>query len=132
MKRFPMIVATCLVASLLIAGNARAINYFFPVKDEPVYPTGYFYHSGNDWNCGTFTWSGHQGSDFGIGGFPQMDVGRIAQAAAPGTVVEAHDGEYDRCTSGSCSPPNGNYVKIEHDDGKKTTAYPVDSAWYNM
>ena len=120
MKRFPMIVAACLVASLLLAGSAQAINYFFSIKDEPVYPTCYYDHSGYDWNCGTFVYSGHRGSDYGIGSFPEMDKGRIVQAAAAGTVIEAHDGEYDRCTSGSCSPPNGNYVKIEHDDGKMT------------
>ena len=109
-----------ILAALLTATGAWASDFRLSVTGTPVYPTSYFYHSGNDWNCGTFTYSGHKGSDFGIGSFPEMDKGRDVVAAATGIVLEAHDGEYDRCTSGSCSPPNGNYVKIEHGDGKIT------------
>jgi len=120
MKQVPIITTACLVASLLFVGSAGAIDYRFSIKDDPAYPTSYYDHSGYDWNCGTFTYSGHRGNDYGIGSFPEMDKGRNVVAAAGGTVIEAHDGEYDRCTTGDCSPPNGNYVKIQHDDGKMT------------
>ena len=122
MKRFhgTVMIAVCLTAGLLLSGTAAAIDYRLAVKDDPCYPTAYYDHSGRDWNCGTFTYSGHRGNDFGIGGFTEMDKGRNVVAAAGGVVLEAHDGEYDRCTSGACSPPNGNYVKIQHDDGRIT------------
>src|SRR3990167_8378748 len=69
-----------------------------------------------DWACGTRTYNQHDGVDLGIGGFPAMDSGRWVMSAAAGTVVAAHDGEFDRCRTGNCG--TGNYVKIRHADGK--------------
>ena len=46
-----------------------------PAHQGYFYPTAYVDHAGNDWNCGTNTYSGHRGSDFGVGGFPGMDAG---------------------------------------------------------
>jgi murein DD-endopeptidase MepM/ murein hydrolase activator NlpD len=67
----------------------------------------------------------HDGSDFLLdGGFPAMDAGSATVIAAwPGTVIETHDGEYDRChvegTEISCDgfPMEANLVKLLHDDG---------------
>ena len=48
--------------------------FSYPLRDG-TYPTTYFDHSGKDWNCGNFVYGGHVGSDFGIGGFGEMDKG---------------------------------------------------------
>lgn len=72
-----------------------------------------------DWACGTKTYNQHDGVDIApIGGFSAMDQGRWVFAAAAGTVIDVHDGEFDRCTSGRCGMAN--YVKIRHLDGKVT------------
>lgn len=88
-----------------------------------VYPTAYYdadTSSGmQDWYCGSDTYNGHRGNDFGVGGFSGMDAGRDVTAAADGVVTYVHDGEFDRCTSGSCG--TSNQVKIEHADGRTTT-----------
>lgn len=76
-----------------------------------------------DWNCGTVVYSGHKGTDFGIiGRFTAMDEGRDIVAAADGEVTYAHDGEFDRCTTGSCAGGSGfgNWVKVKHADGQET------------
>lgn len=76
-----------------------------------------------DWNCGTNTYDGHRGTDIAIyGRFEAQDAGRDIVAAADGQVIAAHDGEFDRCTSGMCSGGGGfgNYVAIRHADGKVT------------
>ncbi len=81
-------------------------------------------HGGRtDWNCGGITYGGHSGTDFAIyGGWGAVDEGRDVVAVAEGTVVQAHDGEFDRCTTGGCSGGGGwgNYVAIQHADGVVT------------
>lgn len=79
-----------------------------------------------DWSCRTGsnakTYDNHRGTDIGIGGFAAMDSGsRVVLAAAPGKVIAAHDGEYDRCTSGRCG--TSNYVALQHADGRITYYY---------
>lgn len=68
----------------------------------------------------------HDGSDFILfGGFDAMDAGSMpVLAAADGEVVDAHDGEYDRChaeLSGEVSCDGfdkaPNYVTVRHADG---------------
>ncbi len=113
-------------AVLLLISAARAQDYRFPTSDADYgnfYPTAYFDHGGTtDWSCGSLTYSGHQGSDFGVGGFDGMYAGQDVLAAADGAVVTTNDGEYDECTTGDCSGGGGygNYVKLEHDDGRFT------------
>ena len=110
--------------ALLAPLPAHAQNYRFPTSNahyDFFYPTSYFYHADRDWNCGFFTRANHRGSDFGAGSFLGMDAGRDVVAAADGIVSFADDGNLeDRCTTGECSPPNGNYVKITHPDGNVT------------
>jgi murein DD-endopeptidase MepM/ murein hydrolase activator NlpD len=81
-------------------------------------------HGGHtDWNCGGITYDGHGGTDFAIyGGWGAVDEGREVLAAADGVVVQANDGEFDRCTTGACSGGGGfgNYVAIQHADGVVT------------
>jgi hypothetical protein len=115
-----------MTAALLLALlAARAQDYSFPAGDSDYgnfYVTAYFDHHGVDWSCGSYQYSGHRGNDYGFGSWTGMDAGRDLVAAADGTVVATNDGEYDRCDSGDCSGGGGygNYVKIQHDDGKAT------------
>ena len=69
-----------------------------------------------DHHCGTKTYDGHQGTDFLISGFPQMDMGVNVQAVDSGVVVFIHDGEPDRNTDGNPELGFGNYVAIKHPD----------------
>lgn len=71
----------------------------------------------------------HDGSDYLLdGAFEAMDAGSATViAAAPGVVVRAHDGEYDRCraTLGGdidCDgrEPKANAVTLEHADGTRS------------
>ena len=78
-------------------------------------------------------YDGHDGSDFMLkGGFTTMDAGSTAVlAAAAGEVIEAHDGEFDRCQATAqgivCPGQNGvtppNYVKLRHADGQETSYF---------
>jgi murein DD-endopeptidase MepM/ murein hydrolase activator NlpD len=70
----------------------------------------------------------HDGTDFLlVGGFDAMDAGSPAVlAAAPGVVVAAEDGHYDRCHGTiegvSCDGNDGvaNSVVVEHEGGMRT------------
>jgi hypothetical protein len=105
---------------------AMASDYSLPLDSVHYnqYVTAYYDAGGNqDWNCGTRTYSGHRGTDIGIGGFGPQAEGRPVLAAADGEVVATHDGEDDTCTTGSCGGTGGsygNYVFIQHADGKRT------------
>ncbi|MCA9494233.1 MAG: hypothetical protein KC621_30105, partial [Myxococcales bacterium] len=99
----------------LLTAAALAQDYAFPSAADHAsfYPTAYVDHGGvTDWNCANLTYAGHHGNDFGVGGFTGMDAGRTITAAADGVVSAAHDGEFDRCTSGTCAGGGGfgNYV----------------------
>lgn len=109
----------------LWAPLAAAATYGFPTSSEDYstfYETAYYDHGAgsalDDWNCGSVTYNGHTGNDFGVGSWSGMDAGRDVTAAADGVVVSAHDGEFDRCSTGSCGASNN--ITIEHADGKRT------------
>ncbi len=114
--------------------SASGQEYRFPTSEEDYgeyYPTAYVDHGGNtDWNCGSITYGGHDGSDFGGGSWTGMDEGRDIVAAAIGTVSDTHDGEDDTCSTGNCPGGGGygNYVKILHPDGY-TTLYAHMATW---
>ena len=69
-----------------------------------------------DFHCGNATYDGHQGNDIQIANFYDMDEGVPIDAAAPGTVVYTHDGEFDRNTVQDPSKV-ANAVIIQHADG---------------
>lgn len=105
--------------------SAQARPQFrYPMTTSGTYITAYYDNdrgSGlRDWNGGTKTYDNHSGSDYGIGGFSGMDQGVWIYAGADGVVDAAVDGNADRCTSGTCSPANGNYVRLSHSDGLYT------------
>jgi hypothetical protein len=74
-----------------------------------------------DFNCGTNTYDGHKGTDISIWpfNFYKMDNSLVEiVAAASGTILDKHDGEFDRnCTGNNLT---ANYVVIEHSDGSRT------------
>lgn len=73
-----------------------------------------------DYTCGSRTYDGHNGIDIALSPFPwwMMD-NQVANviAAAPGTIWDKNDGEFDR----KCALTNttANYVIIEHADGSR-------------
>ncbi|MCX6146799.1 MAG: Ig-like domain-containing protein [Candidatus Kapabacteria bacterium] len=75
-----------------------------------------------DYNCGTATYDGHNGADIALEPYPflLMDNNTVEViAAAPGTIVNKADGNFDK----NCARNNlaVNYVAIQHSDG--TIAY---------
>jgi len=92
-------------------------------------------HGGLGWECLAYDgaesfprcYDQHDGTDFVLnGGFPIMDDELAwVVAAAAGTVVDTHDGEYDRCHADlesqdiDCDghPMKANYVVLEHAEG---------------
>ncbi len=125
------------------SGPAGPTRFRFPVHVEdralidraPLFGVDHDPADGNgvgclDYDGRGFPWcyDGHDGSDFLLdGGFYTMDRGSArVVAAAPGEVIGAHDGEYDRCASDPragdvlCDgepPGRANSVKIRHHDG---------------
>jgi murein DD-endopeptidase MepM/ murein hydrolase activator NlpD len=73
-----------------------------------------------DYNCGTVTYDGHTGTDIAIGPFSfyKMDNNQVEViAAAAGTIIDKHDGEFDRNCVGVGSGLTANYMIIQHADG---------------
>lgn len=109
----------------VLAANSANAQFSMPTSDEDVghfYVTAYRDEGGQDWHCGGTFYSGHRGTDIGVGGFAGMDQGRDILAAMAGTVVTSSDGFFDRCSSGGCPGGGGcgNYVKLQHADGRYT------------
>ncbi len=75
-----------------------------------------------DYRGGFSTYNGHDAIDSGPAGFQAMDAGVPILAAANGTVVATHDGEWDRQTDGfNQNPtPTANYIIIDHGAGWQT------------
>ncbi|MCE9580740.1 MAG: M23 family metallopeptidase [Deltaproteobacteria bacterium] len=92
-------------------GSAWVINNYVDLDTDPG--------DLRDYAGGQKTYDGHQGEDICIASFRTMDKGIPVLAAASGTVIETHDGEFDRNTS--CTG-NANYVKVRHANGSE--------AWY--
>jgi len=99
------------------ATAAAQLSFPTSVEDYPhFYVTAYYDHGGlTDWNCGSDTYSGHGGTDFGGGGFAGMEEGRDIVAASDATVLYTSDGAFDECTTGDCEGGGGfgNYVWVE-------------------
>ena len=73
-----------------------------------------------DYNCGTNTYNGHTGTDIAISPFPfyKMENHQVeVVAAAAGTIIGKHDGEYDRNCVGAGSSLVANDIIIQHADG---------------
>lgn len=73
-----------------------------------------------DFNCGTNTYDGHRGTDISTWpfNFIKMDSNYVkVVAAAPGIILDKHDGEFDRNCVGVGSNVTANYIMIQHTDG---------------
>ncbi len=71
-----------------------------------------------DFNCSTNTYDGHRGTDISIWpfNFYKMDNDLVEViAAAPGIIIDKHDGEFDR--NCSATTMTANYMLIQHADG---------------
>lgn len=66
-----------------------------------------------DFQCGHKTYDGHQGTDFTLRNFAQMDAGVEVYAANDGVVTYLVDGLFDRNKT-AVSGGLGNYVAIRH------------------
>jgi murein DD-endopeptidase MepM/ murein hydrolase activator NlpD len=73
-----------------------------------------------DYAGGDRTYDGHDGIDFALPHLAAMDQGVDVLAAAPGTVIDFHDGEFDRHTVWLNPAPASNYVVIDHGQGWTT------------
>ena len=73
-----------------------------------------------DFNCGTNTYDGHRGTDISIWpfNFYKMDHDLVeVVAAAPGIILDKHDGEFDKnCTGNNLT---ANYIIVRHSDGSQ-------------
>ena len=65
------------------------------------------------------TYDGHRGTDFGLLGFAEMEIGVPVLAVLDGVVAAVVDGFEDHQTTNRQWRP-GNYVTIHHDHGKAT------------
>ncbi|WP_013334240.1 Calx-beta domain-containing protein [Gloeothece verrucosa] len=75
-----------------------------------------------DYRGGKYTGDGHNGIDYGIAGsFAGMDKGISVNAAAAGTVIFVHDGEYDRYFGDNTGPlDKSNSIVIDHGNNIRT------------
>lgn len=81
-----------------------------------------------DYNCGTNTYNGHSGTD--IFSYPfsfqKMDKNQVEViAAAPGTIINKADGNFDRNCAGNTLPAN--FVAVRHSDGSIAFYYHMKS-----
>lgn len=113
----------------------EVIKFIWPLKNANTFTDLFSYVESNyvdqdpsggilDWNCGERTYNGHNGTDISLWPFPwnMMDDKNVkVAAAAAGTIVDKHDGEYDRI----CYPSGqaANYVVIQHANGWQTVYY---------
>jgi hypothetical protein len=68
----------------------------------------------HDYQCGSKAYNGHQGTDFVLRSFAQMDSGVFVLAAADGVVTFIKDGEFDREKESVIAKGLGNYICISH------------------
>ncbi len=97
------------------AGLTDCGYYFIGAYVDQNSASGVF----KDWNCGTRTYDGHGGTDIAIWPFPfnKVDNNSVEViAAAAGTIIDKHDGEFDRNCVGVGSGLTANYVIIQHAD----------------
>ena len=122
----------CLLLTMVLSSaGALAQGYRLPLGGDGhscgggnCIPMAYKDHGGQtDWSCGKNTYTNHGGTDLA----PIHAFGDCVQtfpviAAAAGVVVAVHEGEIDHCDCDAvgCASGYGNYVMIQHADGKVT------------
>ena len=73
--------------------------------------------------CGSKTYDGHQGTDFVITGFPQMDAGVNVLAIEGGEIIHITEDLFDRETDGIVEFGLGNYIGIYHPSSNTYSYY---------
>ena len=73
-----------------------------------------------DYRGGIYTYDGHNAIDFSLPHFAAMDAGVPVNAAAAGTVLFAHDDQFDRCSRVNPCSTGPNSVTIDHGNGLLT------------
>ena len=72
-----------------------------------------------DYECSGYSYLGHDGHDSIIDGFREQAIGVPVFAALDGTVVSAHDGEFDQEVTNLVGRP-ANQVTLSHGNGLRT------------
>lgn len=114
----------CIILTIIIAVSTLKLAAQLPKFSSPVegnYLKDYYIIAYVDWsfigfqdyNCGNKSYDGHQGTDFVLRSFAQMDSGVFILAADSGTVVEVADTFYDRNKTLTVIGA-GNYIAIKH------------------
>lgn len=89
--------------------------YMSAFVDQNINPTAF-----QDYSCGTRTYDGHTGTDISTWpfNFYKLDNDLVeVVAAAGGTILDKHDGEFDKnCGTNTLS---ANYLIIQHADGSQ-------------
>jgi murein DD-endopeptidase MepM/ murein hydrolase activator NlpD len=83
-----------------------------------------------DYNGGSVTYDGHKGTDIFPYPFPEykMDNNQVEiVAAAAGTIIDKHDGEFDKNCLGVGSNVPANYVIVRHSDGSHALYWHMKS-----
>lgn len=81
----------------------------------------------SDYEGGTWSYNGHNGTDISLEDFRAMDRGVAVRAAAAGAVVAGQADRFDR----GCGPPwpdEGNFLAIKHEDHTYAFYYHLRTA----
>jgi hypothetical protein len=92
--------------------NAEAVLFRLPLAQNTAGHYYYDHGSVTDWKCGSETYSGHRGTDFGAARYT------VIYSAAVGTLAAKQDGWGDG--SLSTDPSHANYVIVNHASGMRT------------
>jgi len=115
-----MKILLCLIILLATKASAQFIVPVEGIENKDWFIVNYVDQDTNggqfhDYQCGTLTYDGHQGTDFVIRDFSQMDSGVYVLAAADGRVYFTKDGEFDRSKQQDTGG-YGNYIRTNHGD----------------
>ncbi|MCB9563445.1 MAG: peptidoglycan DD-metalloendopeptidase family protein [Kofleriaceae bacterium] len=123
--------AIAAAVALVAPRHAAAEPYRWALSDGDRNVTAYYDHGGVlDWQCGSWTYAGHKGTDTGVVRYTQV------YAAAGGWVKHRTDGYGDGYVGSTDGGGFGNAVALFHGDGDETiyghlsagTGIPADGA----
>lgn len=113
----------CISLIIFTSSNSYCQTEQFIIPIDGAYLNDYFLVNYVDWSfagytdylCGSKSYDGHQGTDFVIRNFSQMDSGVAVFAAKDGIVTYVIDTLFDRNKT-AISGGLGNYICIKHDN----------------
>lgn len=113
--------------TILLVASRLSAQFIVPIEGKQNVDWFLVNYVDRDTNVGSFrdhrcehlTYDQHQGTDFVIRDFRQMDSGVKVFAAKSGRVYFTHDGEFDRSTQPD-SGGYGNFISINHGDSLYT------------